>query len=204
MYLKNTSKTVTVMLNTVVGRICMKPGEVINLEHKLLPPVSANIKKTTEEEFQKFCHPEEALDMDKQQTKDLDESNAIANAATKILEDVQNGKKLTPENITEGIKDDSAADFIKKLFIFNTLDKTEEDETEKTPDFESKGEDTNAKPLTVKKTDSNPELEELENQLTELKQAWKDAKQVRKKDKINKQIKEVKKQIDKLKKDLDV
>ena len=62
MYLKNTSKTVTVMLNTVVGRICMKPGEVINLEHKLLPPVSANIKKTTEEEFRKFCNPEEALE----------------------------------------------------------------------------------------------------------------------------------------------
>lgn len=201
MYLKNTSKTVTVMLNTVVGRICMKPGEVINLEHKLLPPVSANIKKTTEEEFRKFCNPEEALE---DTNVDIQETQTIITAINQINDDVNNGKELTPENITDGIKDDSAADFIKKLFVFNTLDKPEEDEEETKPDFEGKGEDTNAKPLTVKKTDSNPELEELETQLEELKQAWKDAKQVRKKDKINKQIKEVKKQIDKLKKDLDV
>lgn len=197
MYLKNVAKTGCVIINTVVGKIGISAGEVIDLKHKLLPPVSPNIKQTTEEEYRKFRFPEETME---------DTNNALQEAEKLInnenQEKIEENKELINENITDGIKDDTAADFIKKLFVFNTLEKQEE-EIEKEPDFNSKGEDTNEKPLTVKKTDSSSELEEMEKQLEELKQAWKDAKQVRKKDKINKQIKEVKKQIDKLKKDLD-
>ena len=200
MYLKNVAKTGCVIINTVVGKIGISAGEVIDLKHRLLPPVSPNIKQATEEEYRKFCNPEETLE---DTNVNIQEAQTIITAINQINDDVNNGKELTAENITDGIKDDGAADFLKKLFVFNTLDKQEEKEEEKEPDFSSVGTNTNAKPLTVQKTDSSSELNELETQLEELRQAWKDAKQVRKKDKIHKQIKEVQKQIDKLKKDLD-
>jgi hypothetical protein len=196
MYLKNTSKTVTVVINTVVGKIGLKPGEVINLEHKLLPPVSAHIKKTTEEEYNNFRNPKMEGEEQTQTNIQPDENT------NKQLDEVKNEKDVT-QTITDGIEDDTAADFIKKLFTFNTLQKEEEETEEQKPDFESKGETPKTDPLIVKKTDSTPEIEELETQLKDLKEAWKEAKQVRKKDKIHKQIKEVQKQLDKLKKELD-
>lgn len=195
MYLKNTSKTVTVVINTVVGKIGLKPGEVINLEHKLLPPVSAHIKKTTEEEYNNFRNP-------KMEGEEQTQTNIQPNENTnKQLDEIKN--ENVTQTITDGIEDDTAADFIKKLFTFNTLQKEEEETEEQKPDFESKGETPKTDPLIVKKTDSTPEIEELETQLKDLKEAWKEAKQVRKKDKIHKQIKEVQKQLDKLKKELD-
>ena len=196
MYLKNTSKTVTVVINTVVGKIGLKPGEVINLEHKLLPPVSAHIKKTTEEEYNNFRNPKMEGEEQTQTNIQPDENT------NKQLDEVKNEKDVT-QTITDGIEDDTAADFIKKLFTFNTLQKEEEETEEQKPDFESKGETPKTDPLIVKKTDSTPEIEELETQLKDLKEAWKETKQVRKKDKIHKQIKEVQKQLDKLKKELD-
>lgn len=199
MYLKNTSKTVTVVINTVVGKIGLKPGEVINLEHKLLPPVSAHIKKTTEEEYNNFRNP-------KVEGEEQTQTNIQPNENTnKQLDEIknENENKDVAQTITDGIEDDTAADFIKKLFTFNTLQKEEEETEEQKPDFESKGETPKTDPLIVKKTDSTPEIEELETQLKDLKEAWKEAKQVRKKDKIHKQIKEVQKQLDKLKKELD-
>jgi hypothetical protein len=51
MYLKNSSDTAVVILNTVVGKIGLKPQEIINLEHKVLPPISDKVVRVTEEEY---------------------------------------------------------------------------------------------------------------------------------------------------------
>lgn len=207
MYLKNTSDRVVVVINTVVGKVCIKPGEVINLKHKLLPPLSAHIKKATEEDYNNFRNPKQEVEKPVEKPEEPVVADAgqddtkLDEASTEEIKDVDDSKDEI--DITDEIKDENAADFIKKLFLFNAM-QAENPEPEKTePEFESKGEEPETDALEIKKTDSNPELEELESQLEELKAAWVEAKPVRKKDKIHKQIKELQKQIDKIKKDMD-
>lgn len=196
MYLQNTSDTVVVMINTVVGRFGLKPHEVIHLEQKLLPPISEYIKKITEEEYHTFRgepeQVEEQIEEPKQSTQTMgDESHQEDSVEEEIVED-----------ITKTLQDTNASNFIKQLLNFSEPPQVQTPEPPSI-DFESKGDTPSTDALIIKETNSGNEIEEMEKQLEELKKAWVATKTPKKKDKISKQIKEIQKQIDKLKKDTD-
>ena len=217
MYLKNTSSTVCVMINTAVGKFGLQPGEVTDLKHKLLPPLSSHIKKITEEEYNTFRNPEQKP---KEQTKEISEelANKLQQLDQALGEQSINTQEQTDteqttiisdvttetiiDDVTEDIKDEQASDFIKKLFIFGNAQPEQKEEQKEELKFEEHGQAPTTDALKVEQTDSSNELTQMEAQLAKLKELWKQADTVRKKDKIHKQIKEVQKQIDKLNKDL--
>lgn len=196
MYLQNTSDTVVVMINTVVGRFGLRPKEVINLEQKLLPPVSEHIVKITEEEYNNFRKGTEKVE---EQTQEIESTDENADTAMDNEAVVDETTQEVLEDITKSLQDSNTANFIQQLLNINPPTSPKEKPVE--PAFEEQGEDTTTDALKVNSTDSSGELQTMEKQLEELKKAWAGTKVVKKKDKISKQIKELQKQIDKLKKD---
>lgn len=198
MFLKNTSDRVVVVINTIVGKIGVKPQEIININHKVLPPISSYIKQVTEDEYLLFrqgttkveeqdkeqVEPNEGTDGSESTVLDENVNTIIPNAN---IEDVQN----IAEEVSKGLADNDVMDFVKNLLGNKDNDK-----------FEEKGTNPDSNPLGVQITDSSDEIKELEKQIEELQQTWKEAKTPRKRDKTSKQIKEVQKQLDKLKKDI--
>lgn len=198
MFLKNTSDRVVVVINTIVGKIGVKPQEIININHKVLPPISSYIKQVTEDEYLLFRQGTTKVEeQDKEQVEqnegtDGSESTVLDENVNTIIpnaniEDVQN----IAEEVSKGLADNDVMDFVKNLLGNKDNDK-----------FEEKGTNPDSNPLGVQITDSSDEIKELEKQIEELQQTWKEAKTPRKRDKTSKQIKEVQKQLDKLKKDI--
>ena len=184
MYLKNSSDTAVVILNTVVGKIGLRPQEIINLEHKVLPPISDKVVRVTEEEYLSFRKgPKEDLEsMEETKTEDSQQTGREDTANT--IESVQS----IIEDVSKNLVDTSALDFVKSLL---------------NPKFEDVGSDPETDPLSVQETDSVSEVSQLEKQIEDLKQTWKTAPTPKKKDKISKHIKELQKQLEKLSKNAD-
>lgn len=189
MYLKNTSKTTSIVINTLVGKIGIKPQEVIDLQHKLLPPVSSSIKTVTKEDYLLF-----------RQEKQLSEEPATATETTSIHEDTQSNTEMVKQDevdetlndvqnivsdITKDLADNDIMGFVKDLLA-------------KKPNFEEKGELPKTDPLIVTETDTEDKITYLKQQIEQLKVSWQEAKAPAKKGKISKQIKELQKQLDKL------
>ncbi len=198
MYLQNTSDTVVVMINTVVGRFGLKPHEVIHLEQRLLPPISEHIKKITEQEYNTFRGEPEKTEEPPQELERT--SQTVDNESHKESVEDQQPEEIV-EDITKNLQDTNASNFIKQLLNFS--EPPQEVETPKPIiDFEAKGQEATTDALITQNTDSTNELSDMEKQLEELKKAWMATRTPKKKDKISKQIKEVQKQIDKLNKDI--
>ena len=182
MYLKNTSQTAAVILNTVVGKIGIKPNEIINIEHKILPPIPDKIVKVTQEEYLSFrkmpAQPLEQMQDNEEQDVNDDgqaDTEAIVDSVQDIIEDM-----------SKTLADNSALDFVKSLL---------------TPNFQPLSEEPDVDPLQITQTDGLDEAAQLEKQIEDLKQTWKNAPTPKKKDKIYKQIKELQKQLQKVKKE---
>lgn len=189
MFLKNVATRGVVVINTVVGKIGISAGEVIDLKHKLLPPVNRNIKQVTEEEYKSF----------RKGTKEVEEpveeiKSEVIDQNTEMLDTLDKEQDTLIKEVSKDLNEGKVADWIKNL-----MSKDEPTETKLDIPEETVVED----PLQVVETNSSSKLEELEEQLEILTKTWKEAKTPKRKDKIHKQIKELKKQINKLNKDLE-
>lgn len=188
MYLKNTSHTVAVILNTVVGKIGVKPGEVVNIEHKILPPISDKIVKATEEEYISFRKGPIEMDKQDESTETQDTGDNGQTGTEDDVDSTVESVQTIIEDVSKTLGDNTALDFVKNLLA---------------PKFEILGVEPDTDALEVVETDSKDEIQQLEKQIEDLKVTWKDAPTPKKKDKISKQIKELQKQLEKLSKNAD-
>lgn len=176
MYLKNTSPSACIVINTVRGKVGIKPQEVVDIQYKILPPVSRSLIQVNKEEYLSF------------REKTTGTIEALIEAEDKSLqqpETVVEEEKLDElervEDEVVEIQDTGVMGFVNSL-----LEKKNEvvEETEA---------------LIVNETDSANEADEIEQRIEDLKLKWQSAKQVSKKSKYAKEIKELQKQLKKIK-----
>ncbi len=180
MYLKNTSTTKSVVINTARGKVGIKPQEVADIKYKILPPVSKSIQQISEEEYFSFCEKRkgttEAIIEVKE--KDIDKPSIVVEEER--LDDLE---RTEDEVVETDIKNPSIMSFVNSLI-------------EPKPEIKDKENEA----LVVTDTDSADESAELEQQIADLKNSWTATKSPRKKEKIAKEIKELQKQLKKIKK----
>lgn len=220
MYLKNASTNTMVTIRTRMGKLSLKPGEVIDLKEKLYSPVSPNLKEATEEEYKSFLaggkQPEEQIkEMDNEVSGATDEEieQTITDSQNKIeainavKEELQSVEEITPETISntinklaKDIKDTGTLDFITKLFQANMMADKDVviDQQEETIEEKSEESIEEKDALKVQTTTENTQRKLIEEQIAGLKETWTKAKLPKKKEKIAKQIKELQKQLDKI------
>ena len=205
MYLKNSSESVCVIINTIVGKVAIKPGEVINLKEKILPPLSKRIVGVSEEEYRNFCTgqstPKEPVEevVTAPNTDPTQENPTMESEATMDV-------KAQQETINEFAKmgNQDIVDFVNQLFKKNMLATSNTDPqgiVEDTKDNviydEAKIIPPVEESLVVEQTTINKEKQDLEKTIHALEETWKAAKTAKKKEKLGKQIKELKKQLEK-------
>lgn len=223
MYLKNISTNTSAVVNTKVGKICVKPGEVICLKEKVFSPLPRSLRQVSEEEYLNFRNPDttvektleeranELLDGDNESDKIMEETIKDADLKIKAIDAIKT--ELPEDNITaedldnaiqkvsQDIKDEGTLDFIKSLLNLNMFGDKEviiEEEKPKEKDEQEEEKPKEKEALKVQKTTNETEKELLEQQIDDLKKSWEKAKQPRKKERIYKEIQELQKQIDKL------
>lgn len=212
MYLKNRSDRMSIVINTVSGKIGMKPKEIINLNVKLLPPIPSNLVEVSEHDYLTFQEAKNGT------METIIESQTLGNeihdvpnkemGETGVTNPITQEQTVTPDDITDQIKDDGIMDFVKTLFKSGMLDEPQnpqdmqtiiQDQPETSTEEEVVEDETPADALVVEDTNDQTELEKLESKLDELTKTWLETKAARKKEKLQKQIKELQKQINKLK-----
>lgn len=102
MYLKNISGR-SVVINTTIGKLGIKPGEVIDLKYKVLPPMSTSLKEVSEEEFISFCKKRDGI---------VEEVKKVVESEVTEPESVVPEQKVE-ENIE--VQDPSVMDFVNQL-----------------------------------------------------------------------------------------
>lgn len=211
MYLKNSSESVCVIINTIVGKVAIKPGEVINLKEKILPPLSKRIVEVSEEEYRNFCTGQSTLKEPVEEvvtapnTDPTQENSTMESEATMESEPTMD-VKAQQETINEFAKmgNQDIVDFVNQLFKKNMLATSNTDPqgiVEDTKDNviydEAKIIPPVEESLVVEQTTINKEKQDLEKTIHALEETWKAAKTAKKKEKLGKQIKELKKQLEK-------
>ena len=181
MYLKNTSKR-AIVINTVIGKVGIKPGEIIDIKYKILPPVSSALVQVQEEEYISFCEKREGTieTVIKMEKPDVPEYKPVV--PEENLDDLE--KIEEPEEVE--IQDPGIMGFVNNLINPETKEKEEDKEKEKA--------------LKVVETETKDQITKLEQQIEDLKVVWSTATSPRRKEKIGKEIKELQKQLKKLKK----
>lgn len=207
MYLKNVSSTCTCIINTVVGKITVKPGEIINMKERVLPPISSNIRETTEEEYLQFREGkqnimEQVIEQEEiAQTTDtpvpntpvVDESSVDCSVEEETAPvDVPNTNNNPMVEFVQNLFPQNPSETDVPLFAENEQTIVKEDESIEQPVVEEQP------ALQVQKTDMEEQKEKLQQEITDLQQTWVETKAVSKKAKLGKQIKELKKQLEKL------
>jgi len=175
MFIKNLSKTVSIVINTTAGKVGIKPGEVVSIAYKILPPVSRSLTEVSEEEYITFLKKAKGIE---EPTEKI-ETKPVQNT-TKVVEKLDDLEKTEDEVVNDDplgeIQDKSVMGFVNSL-----LNKDD------------------VKPLQVNETNSMDEVERIEQQISDLKESWKTVTP-RKKEKITKEKKELQKQLKKIKK----
>lgn len=190
MFLKNISKDITVVISTVVGKIGVDPGEVVNIKHKILPPISANLKQVSEQEFYAFQKGSPELDEIETDTTNITDDNIDNQNTNKFMDEIL---KLSAVNavlnpgVSEGIDETNT-----------TSDTNNSDETQEDKSNDSIVEQI-ADTLTVKPITSNSQKDLIQQQIDDLKATWLVADSATKKAKIQKDIKKLEKQLSKIK-----
>ena len=211
MYLKNSSESVCVIINTIVGKVAIKPGEVINLKEKILPPLSKRIVEVSEEEYRNFCTgqptPKEPVEeVVPAPNTDLTQENSIMESEATMESEPTMDVRAQQETINEFAKmgNQDIVDFVNQLFKKNMLATSHTDPqgiVEDTKDNviydEEKIIPSVEQSLVVEQTTINKEKQDLEKTIHALEETWKAAKTAKKKEKLGKQIKELKKQLEK-------
>lgn len=170
MYLKNTSNTMCVTINTIRGKVGIDPQEIADIKYKILPPVSRHLVQVEEADYLSFCGKTEETEPKMETVK----TEVVQQPASVVEEDKLENMERTDE--PNEIKDPSIMSFV------NSLLNPKENEA-----------------LVVAQTDSTSEVEAIEQQIEDLKTAWKETKSPNKKAKITKEIKELQKQLKKIK-----
>lgn len=175
MFLKNTSNSCSVVIHTVRGNVGIKPQEIVDIQYKILPPVSASLKEVSAEEYITFLEKREGT------METLVKAEEITAQQTAPLAPQQKLSELarTEDEVLE--ENNSVMDFVNSLFT------KEDTETLK-----------QAEALVVNETDSTSERQALEQQIEDLKNNWKLTRASREKEKIAKEIKELQKQLKQL------
>ena len=211
MYLKNSSESVCVIINTIVGKVAIKPGEVINLKEKILPPLSKRIVEVSEEEYRNFCTgqstPKEPVEeVVTAPNTDLAQENSTMESEATMASEATMDVNAQQETINEFAKmgNQDIVDFVNQLFKKNMLATSHTDPqgiVEDTKDNviydEAKIIPPVEESLVVEQTTINKEKQDLEKTIHALEETWKAAKTAKKKEKLGKQIKELKKQLEK-------
>ena len=174
MYLKNISATALVTINTSVGKVGLKPLEVIDLKYKLVTPVSDSIRNATKEEFLQYL--EKTGGLKAVIDAELAEKDTIESKDT-IPSDVQEIKlpETSVLTVTEPQMPESQVQ--EPTIPEQTLEKQEA--------------------LNVKNVKLDKKTQ-LENKINDLTKTWEDAQDARQKEKIYKQLKKCKEQYEKL------
>ena len=169
MYLKNTSNTMCVTVNTIRGKVGIDPQEIVDIKYKILPPVSKHLIQVEEVDYLSFCGKTEepTTTVETVQTENVQQSGAV------VEEDKLEDMERTDDSLE--IKDQSIMGFV------NSLLNPKENEA-----------------LVVTPTDSKEEIKSIEQQIEDLKTAWKETKSPNKKQKLSKEIKELQKQLKKV------
>ena len=201
MYFRNVSQTMSITINTVVGKLGVKPGECIELNEKIYPPLPSTLMKISEEEYFSFREgtKQHQKQVEKVQTENVQPDGHVD---TKLDEThVDDSENPTMEQtIEEALKDPGIMDFVKSLLNKGVMEPPKDgekviEEITEHPKEEIKPQKA-LKVKEVKKADVELSIEE---QITELKETWVQTKNARKKEKLAKQIKELQKQSEKLK-----
>jgi len=175
MFIKNLSNSVSIVINTTAGKVGIKPGEVVDIAYKILPPVSRSLVEVQEEEYITFLKKAKGYKepVEKVETKSIQNSG-------KVVEKLDDLEKTEDEVVNDNplgeIQDKNVMGFVNSL-----LNKDD------------------VKPLQVNETNSMDEVERIEQQINDLKESWKTVTP-RKREKITKEIKELQKQLKKIKK----
>ena len=177
MYLKNTSTTVSVIVNTTRGKVGIKPQGVADIKYKILPPVSRSLVQLTEDEYLLF------LEGTKGTTEAIIEAKGEDAEQPVIIPDEDKLEELerSEDEVVE-IQDNSIMGFVNSLLEPKQVETAENDA------------------LVVTETDSSDEIARLEQQIADLKESWASTKTPRKKERIQKEIKELQKQLKKISK----
>ena len=214
MYLKNVSSTCTCIINTVVGKVCIKPGEVINLVERILPPVSSNVVKTTEEEYLLFQEGRKSVMeqvIEQVEQEDNETENTIEEVPVTppeqtdiVIETPQTPvvSQTTLDNLNN-IQNNPMVDFVQNLFNKDSVSaevplfaETEETVIEEVPVIPP--EPQNEEALQTKETTQETEKEKLQQEIKDLQDTWIKTRAAKTKERLGKQIKELKKQLEKL------
>ena len=214
MYLKNTSNTVTVIINTARGRVSIKPHEIVDIKYKILPPISRSIVQSTEEEYLAFFEEKKGLisTITKMKEEDLVRDDVkIAPETEEKLEDLDK----VDENEDEGTTNTDAPERVSFVSTLNSqkphIDTKEEKREKAETDADTETEVNVAdvadvkveatvenEALLVSETNSDDEAAVLNQQIEELRKTWVATTAVRKKEQLSKKIKELQKQLKKI------
>ena len=172
MYFRNVSQTMSITINTVVGKLGVKPGECIELNEKIYPPLPSTLMKISEEEY--FSFREGAKQPQKQVEKVQTENvQPDGHVDTKLDEThVDDSENPTMEQtIEEALKDPGIMDFVKSLLNKGVMEPPKDgekviEEITEHPKEEIKPQKA-LKVKEVKKADVELSIEE---QITELKE----------------------------------
>ncbi len=227
MYYKNESDTKAVVINTVIGKLGVRPQQIIKVTHKIIPPIPSSLLKATEEEYLFFCKTAaqtkessstmettaggEACSVDTTvDTQNLEVAtlNSLPIeeqefVITEILETTDNNENSL--DVTKDLNDDDVTSFVKTLLSFKGGPESvalEQELTTQLNDIENTAQENKnlqADTLKVVATTKEQEYANITEKLNLLRQDWLNTKTVRKKEKIQKQIKELEKQQNKLK-----
>lgn len=196
MYFKNTSRTTSVVLNTVRGKVGIKPQEVVDIKYKVLPPISQALQQVSEDEYLTFCEARDGVMPTAVQVeaKSVRENTPVVNEAPVGIpkDDKQETSTSSAEETVTEIKDKNVMGFINDLLT----QKPKGIQNLEEPVTEDNANDSEA--LLVTETTTETEAERLTKQIETLKKAWSDTAAPRKKEKIAKEIKELQKQLKKL------
>lgn len=201
MYFKNVSETMSITVNTVIGKLGVKPGECIELNEKIYPPLPSTLRKITEEEYHSFRQGKQPINtqVTAEKTEDVSKDTQLDTG----LDNPNGTADVVPSieaTIETALQDPGIMDFVKNLLNKGAMENPEPgqpvvEKVEEKPKEIVKPQQA-LKVKEVKKADVEKSIEE---QINELKATWVETKNARKKEKLAKQIKELQKQSEKLK-----
>lgn len=177
MYLKNTSKVACIVINTVRGKVGIKPQEIVDIQYKILPPVSKSLVEVDAEDYLTF-------------------RQGTANVMEEVIEAVEHTVQPAPSVASEQRLADmeKQEDEVLEIqdtgimgFVNSLIEKKDEDASDASD------------ALVVTETDSTDEVAILEQQLADLKLTWQQTRNSRTKEKLTKEMKELQKQLKKIK-----
>jgi len=202
MYFRNVSETKSVTVRTAVGIIGIKPGEVIELNEKLYPPLPSTLKKISEEEYQYFRtakHPD-IKSFKKDETTNISETGHMDTELDKKDDRIIENTHKIEDTIENALKDPGIMDFVKNLINKGAMEAPKPGQPVIQPIEEKKDETIKPqKALKVKEVKKEDIDKSLEEQIKDLQETWVQTHNARKKEKLAKQIQELKKQQEKLK-----